>query len=111
MGAARLAVRSIAAAVAAAQKANKVVIFAYDDGTEGSDRGVTTRTPASCFRAGRNALISAVAAVNPNVVVVLKHRRRRLHAVARERQVRCSRCGIPASPPAESPPQTCSSAT
>jgi len=40
--------------VAAAQNANKVVIFGlHDDGTEGSDRGGNDQTPASCFRAGR----------------------------------------------------------
>ena len=63
--------RSIAAAVAAAHNANKVVIFAYDDGTEGSDRGGNDQNAGLQLPGWQDALISAVAAVNPNVVVVL----------------------------------------
>jgi len=63
--------RSIAAAVTAAQNANKVVIFAYDDGTEGSDRGVSDQNAGLQLPGWQDALISAVAAVNPNHVVVL----------------------------------------
>ena len=63
--------RSIAAAVTAAQNANKVVIFAYDDGTEGSDRGVNDQNAGLQLPGWQDALISAVAAVNPNLVVVL----------------------------------------
>ena len=41
--------QSINAAVAAAQSAHKVIIFAYDEGTEGSDRGGSDQGPAwSC---------------------------------------------------------------
>ena len=58
--------QSIAAAVTAAQHANKVVIFAYDDGTEGADRGGNDQNarPRS-FPGWQDALISAVAAVEP----------------------------------------------
>ena len=63
--------RSIAAAVAAAGTANKVVVFAYDDGTEGSDRGGNDQNAGLALPGWQDALISAVAAVNPNVVVVL----------------------------------------
>ncbi len=63
--------RSIAAAVTAAQNANKVVIFAYDDGTEGSDRGGNDQNVGLELPGWQDDLISAVAAVNPNIVVVL----------------------------------------
>ena len=63
--------RSIAAAVAAAGSANKVVLFAYDDGTEGSDRGGNDQNAGLMLPGWQDALISAVAAANPNTVVVL----------------------------------------
>src|SRR4029077_13227330 len=63
--------RSIDAAVAAASSANKVVIFAFDDGTEGVDRGGNDQNAGLQLPGWQDALISAVAAVNPNVVVVL----------------------------------------
>jgi beta-glucosidase len=63
--------RSIGAAVAAAQNANKILIFAYDDGTEGSDRGGNDQNLGLQLPGWQDALISAVAAANPNVVVVL----------------------------------------
>src|SRR4051794_21702630 len=63
--------RSIATAVAAAQNANKVVLFAYDDGTEGSDRGGNDQNAGLMLPGWQDALISAVAAANPNTVVVL----------------------------------------
>jgi beta-glucosidase len=63
--------RSIAAAVAAASSAKKIVIFAYDDGTEGSDRGGNDQNVGLQLPGWQDALISAVTAVNPNVVVVL----------------------------------------
>jgi beta-glucosidase len=63
--------RSIAAAVAAAASANKVVLFAYDDGTEGVDRGGSDQNLGLQLPGWQDALISAVAAANPNVVVVL----------------------------------------
>ncbi|MEU6745427.1 glycoside hydrolase family 3 C-terminal domain-containing protein [Spirillospora sp. NPDC046719] len=53
------------AAVTAAKKAKIAVVFAYDEGTEGSDR-TTLALPY-----GQDALISAVAKANPNTVVVL----------------------------------------
>jgi beta-glucosidase len=63
--------RSIEAAAAAAQNANKVVIFAYDDGTEGNDRGGNDQNAGLQLPGWQDALIAAVTAVNPNVVVVL----------------------------------------
>ena len=63
--------RSIATAVAAAAGANKVVVFAYDDGTEGSDRGGNDQNAGLQLPGWQDALIAAVAAVNPNVAVVL----------------------------------------
>jgi beta-glucosidase len=62
---------SIAAAAAAAQAANKAVIFAYDEGTEGSDRGGSNQQAGITLPGYQDALISAVAAAQPNTVVVL----------------------------------------
>ena len=62
---------SIAKAVAAAKAAKKVVLFAYDDGTEGSDRGGADQAAGLTLPGYQNDLISAVAAANPNTVVVL----------------------------------------
>ncbi|MEU8891617.1 glycoside hydrolase family 3 C-terminal domain-containing protein [Streptomyces sp. NPDC048442] len=56
---------AIDSAVAAARKASTAVVFAYDDGAEGSDR-------TSLSLPGRqDELIRAVTAVNPRTVVVL----------------------------------------
>ena len=63
--------QSIAAAVAAAGTAKKVVIFAFDDGTEGVDRGGNDQNAGLQLPGWQDALISAVAAANPNTVVVL----------------------------------------
>ena len=63
--------QSIAAAVAAASSAKKVVLFAYDDGTEGVDRGGDDQNAGLALPGYQDALISAVAAANPNTVVVL----------------------------------------
>ena len=63
--------RSIATAVAAGDHAKKVVIFAFDDGTEGVDRGGSDQNAGLELPGWQDALISAVAAVNKNVVVVL----------------------------------------
>jgi beta-glucosidase len=52
-------------AVAAARAARTAVVFAYDEGTEGADR----TTLALPYR--QDQLVEAVAAANPNVVVVL----------------------------------------
>ncbi len=63
--------QSIARAVAAAKTVRKVVIFAYDDGTEGSDRGGSNQGAGLLLPGYQNDLIQAVAAANPNTVVVL----------------------------------------
>jgi beta-glucosidase len=63
--------QSIAQAVAAAKAAHKVVVFAYDDGTEGSDRGGSNQSAGMLLPGYQNDLIQAVAAANPNTVVVL----------------------------------------
>jgi beta-glucosidase len=63
--------RSIAAAVSAASSASKVVLFAYDDGTEGSDRGGNDQNAGLELPGWQDDLIAAVAAANPNLVVVL----------------------------------------
>jgi beta-glucosidase len=62
---------AIGNAVAAAKKAAKVVLFAYDEGTEGSDRGGSDQAAGLVLPGYQNDLISAVAAANPNTVVVL----------------------------------------
>jgi beta-glucosidase len=62
---------SIAKAVAAAKTAKRVVLFAYDDGTEGSDRGGSDQAAGLALPGYQNELINAVAAANPNTVVVL----------------------------------------
>ena len=63
--------QAINAAVSAAQSAKKVIIFAYDEGTEGSDRGGDNPAAGMVLPGYQDALISAVAAANPNTVVVL----------------------------------------
>jgi beta-glucosidase len=62
---------AITAAVRAAKSANKVVLFAYDEGTEGSDRGGDSVSAGLALPGYQDALTSAVSAVNPNTVVVL----------------------------------------
>jgi beta-glucosidase len=63
--------QQINAAVAAARPAHKVVIFAYDEGTEGSDRGGSNQGVGLQLPGYQDALIQAVAAANPNTIVVL----------------------------------------
>jgi beta-glucosidase len=67
--------QKISEAVAAAASANKVVIFAFDDGTEGNDRpnaaNQNNQALGLQLPGYQDALISAVAAANPNTVVVL----------------------------------------
>ena len=63
--------QSINAAVAAARTAHKVVVFAYDEGTEGRDRGTSDQAAGLQLPGYQDALIQAVAAVNPNTTVVL----------------------------------------
>ena len=57
-------------AVAAAKYASKAIIFAYDEGTEGSDRGGNNVEVGLTLPGYQNQLIAAVAAVQPNTVVV-----------------------------------------
>lgn len=57
--------QKLAEAVAAAKRAKTVVVFAYDEGTEGSDR------TSLALPGDQDALIAAVAAANPSTVVVL----------------------------------------
>jgi beta-glucosidase len=63
--------QSIAAAAAAAKSARKVIVFAYDEGTEGSDRGGANQALGLQLPGYQDSLIDAVAAANPNTVVVL----------------------------------------
>ncbi|HVV20917.1 MAG TPA: glycoside hydrolase family 3 C-terminal domain-containing protein, partial [Pseudonocardiaceae bacterium] len=65
------ATNSINQAVAAAKSARTVVLFAYDEGSEGSDRGGSDQAAGLVLPGYQNDLISAVAAANPNTVVVL----------------------------------------
>jgi beta-glucosidase len=62
-------------AVAAASSANKVVIFAYDEGTEGNDRpdaaNQNNQALGLQLPGYQDALVTAVADANPNTVVVL----------------------------------------
>jgi beta-glucosidase len=63
--------RSIDAAVAAARNARKVVVFVYDEGTEGSDRGGNDQAVGLRLPGYQDALVEAVAAANRNTIVVL----------------------------------------
>jgi beta-glucosidase len=63
--------QAIDAAVAAAAAANKVVIFAYDDGTEAADRGGNAIANGLALSGYQDALIEAVVAANPNTIIVL----------------------------------------
>jgi beta-glucosidase len=63
--------QSIGAAVAAARMARTVVIFAYDEGTEGADRGGNDQAAGLKLPGYQDDLISAVAAANPGTIVVL----------------------------------------
>jgi beta-glucosidase len=62
---------SINAAVAAARSVHKVIVFAYDEGTEGRDRGGSDQGLGLQLPGYQDALIEAVAAANPNTIVVL----------------------------------------
>ena len=53
------------------QSASKVVLFAYDEGTEGVDRGGSDQAAGLPLPGYQDDLIAAVAAANPNTVVVL----------------------------------------
>jgi beta-glucosidase len=63
--------QSINAAVTAARSAHKVIIFGYDDGTEGRDRGGSDQAAGLQLPGYQDALIQAVADANPNTIVVL----------------------------------------
>ena len=63
--------QSIAQAATAAKTARKVIVFAYDEGTEGSDRGGSDQAAGLLLPGYQNSLIQAVAAANPDTVVVL----------------------------------------
>lgn len=58
-------------AVEAARSAKEVIIFAYDEGTEGRDRGGNDPAAGMVLPGYQDALISAVASANPNTIVVL----------------------------------------
>jgi beta-glucosidase len=61
----------IAIAEAAAAAANKTLYFAYNEGTEGSDRGGNAIANGLLLAGNQNDVITAVAAASPNTVVVL----------------------------------------
>ena len=63
--------RSIAAAVEAARRANKVIVFAYDEGTEGTDRGGNDQAAGLRLPGYQDDLIAAIAAANRSTIVVL----------------------------------------
>jgi beta-glucosidase len=63
--------QQIARAVTAAKSASKVILFAYDEGTEGSDRGGSDQGAGLLLPGYQNDLIQAVAAANPHTLVVL----------------------------------------
>ena len=63
--------QQIARAVAAAKSASKVILFAYDEGSEGVDRGGSDQGAGLLLPGYQNDLIQAVAAANPDTVVVL----------------------------------------
>jgi beta-glucosidase len=63
--------QSIAEAAAAAASAQKAIVFAYDDGSEGRDRGGSDQGVGLELPGYQDALIAAVAAANPNTIVVL----------------------------------------
>jgi beta-glucosidase len=63
--------QSIARAVTAAKPARTVIVFAYDEGTEGSDRGGPDQALGLRLPGYQDNLIEAVAAANPDTVVVL----------------------------------------
>ena len=61
----------IAIAEAAAAEANKTLYFAYNEGSEGSDRGGNAIGNGLLLAGNQNDVITAVAAASPNTVVVL----------------------------------------
>jgi beta-glucosidase len=63
--------QSVSQAVSAARHASKVVLFAYDEGTEGQDRGGSDQAAGLALPGYQDDLIQAVAAANPDTVVVL----------------------------------------
>ena len=69
------------------------MIFAYDDGTEGVDRGGNDQNAGLQLPGWQDELIAAVAAANPNTVVVLNTGDAVYMPWLGERRSRCSRCG------------------
>jgi beta-glucosidase len=65
------AAEEIAIAEAAAADANKVLYFAYNEGSEGSDRGGNAIGNGLLLAGNQNAVIAAVVAANPKTVVIL----------------------------------------
>ena len=61
----------IAIAEAAAAAANKTVYFAYNEGSEGSDRGGNAIANGLALAGNQDDVIAAVAAASPDTVVVL----------------------------------------
>ncbi len=61
----------IAIAEAAAGAANKTLYFAYNEGSEGSDRGGNAIANGLALAGNQDEVIAAVAAASPNTVVVL----------------------------------------
>jgi beta-glucosidase len=61
----------IAIAEAAAAGANKTLYFAYNEGSEGSDRGGNAIANGLALAGNQDDVITAVAAASPNTVVVL----------------------------------------
>ena len=61
----------IAIAEAAAASANKTLYFAYNEGSEGSDRGGNAIGNGLLLAGNQDDVITAVAAASPNTVVVL----------------------------------------
>ena len=61
----------IAIAEAAAAGANKTLYFAYNEGSEGSDRGGNAIANGLALAGNQDEVITAVAAASPNTVVVL----------------------------------------
>src|SRR5439155_10816074 len=51
--------------------ARTAVVFAYDEGSEGRDRGINDQAAGLALPGYQDALIQAVAAANPHTIVVL----------------------------------------
>ncbi len=85
----------IVLAEAAAAAANKTVYFAYNEGSEGSDRGGNAIANGLLLAGNQNDVISAVVAANPSTIVVLNTGDPVFMPWAAASNPSC-RCGIPA---------------